>query len=61
MFCFILDAVSNCLTEFEKIKIYGMGVNEIPKSGKAKDLLKIHDIDHTAIVKKVRLILQSQD
>lgn len=58
---YFLDAVCSCLGEFEKIIVHGIGVTEIPKSGKAKDLLEIHGIDHTAIIKKVKEILQSQD
>jgi transketolase len=57
----IKDSISSCLGEFEKITVHGIGVNEIPKSGKAKDLLEIHGIDYKAIIKKVKEIIQSQD
>lgn len=56
-----LDSVCSCLGEFEKIKVHGIGINEIPKSGKAKDLIKIYGIDCSAIIKKVKEIIQSQD
>jgi len=49
------------LGEFEKIKVFGIGVDEIPKSGTSEDLLEVHGIDCNSILKKVREILQSQD
>lgn len=57
----LLDSVASCLGEFEKIKVFGLGINEIPKSGQSKDLLAMYGIDANAIVKKVKEIIQSQD
>ena len=43
--------------EEEGIKVVGLGLEEIPRSGKCQDLMRLYGIEAKAIISKIKDIL----
>jgi len=52
------DAVLNIFATEPRVKIYKLAVSKMPRSGKPEELLDYEDISFTAIIKKVKEVLQ---
>ena len=52
-----IDSICEALKEEDNLKIFGLGLQEIPRSGKCIDLLKLYGIDSQSIINKIKEIL----
>jgi hypothetical protein len=52
-----IDAVSAALAHHEGLKVYGVGVTHVPRSGKPQELLHHYGLDSEGICRKVRELL----
>lgn len=52
------ETVSGAFVDQTNIRVYGVGVTSIPRSGKAHELLNHYGLDAKSIHNKVKALLQ---
>lgn len=53
----MLAAVSSALGDENELQIVGLGIKEVPRSGKPNQLIEYFGIDSKAIAKKIKEII----